>query len=131
MKIAAEKYIFDRAETVLRAMYLHRDRPTSELFQQKKQKIISNLTTQQIYTEVLLNNSLASIPCANPLVRGGVEFCVVACPELEKAALASSPREKMKHCQLMYAQLKFYFDQKLTAKYCKDVLTQSCTVWRT
>jgi hypothetical protein len=74
MKIATEKYIFDRTETVLRAMYLHRDGATSETFERKRQKIVGSLTAQQICAEVLLNESLAAMG------GGGVAFCAVACP---------------------------------------------------
>jgi hypothetical protein len=49
MKVAVEKYIFDKTETVLKAMYLHRDRQTEETFKQKKQKITKTLTKQKIY----------------------------------------------------------------------------------
>lgn len=32
MKIAIEKYVFDRTETVLKTMYLHKDKQVSETF---------------------------------------------------------------------------------------------------
>lgn len=44
MKISVEKYIFDRTETILKAMYIYRDREIMQNFIQKKKKILSTMT---------------------------------------------------------------------------------------
>lgn len=126
MKIAVEKYIFDRTETAIKSMYEFKNREVSEKFKAKKAKILSTMTKEEIFEEVLLNKNFRNIKTNTPAEeRGGVEFCAVACPEFEKIAQTSSPREKIKHCQLMYAQLKAYFYEKLNKKYGTFPFTQN------
>lgn len=61
MRISVEKYIFDRAEVVLKTMYVARDREVMDKFLKKRSKIVGVLSKEQIYEEVLLNKSIKGI----------------------------------------------------------------------
>ena len=70
------------------------------------------MTVEEIFEEVLLNKNLRIASDLTIKTNGepvNIEFCLKACQELQRIATTSSPREKIKNCQLMYAELKSYF----------------------
>lgn len=116
-RISIEKYVFDKTEPLLKTIYIKKYQDTTKVFAEKRRRIVSSMTAKQIFEEVLLNkdlqlaNNLELTGGERPLseVRKNIPFCELACPYLEKIGFTSNPREKIKHCQIMYAQLKSYF----------------------
>lgn len=54
-----------------------------------------------------------------------------ACQELRRIGDTQSPREKVKHCQIMYTYLKTIIYEESKGSKGSDGLRQSCSTWKT
>ena len=121
-RITVEKFVFDKIENIIFPIYNQKVSEQMTIFEEKREKIFSTRKVQDILNDINLqrenwffekefddnleqnlNKNLARRQLRKALkYRKG-------CDEFEKMSHVTSPREKMKHCQIAYSVLKTVF----------------------